>query len=148
MGEYAKNAGNFIVGRRTFELQLGQSQPTSSDEGNVANPFAGLDIVVISRNSQEIPGVKVVASPQEAIAYLEEKGHSTAVLAGGAHLHNSFLEQGLVDELILNFSPLLEGKGTNLLLSQDHYEYKEIELLDFQLIGSNIVQVRYSINRA
>ncbi|GGG85854.1 dihydrofolate reductase family protein [Paenibacillus radicis (ex Gao et al. 2016)] len=146
-GEFVKEAGNYIVGRRTFEALL-RNQPAPSSKDNAADPFAGIDIVVISRNFQELPGVKIVATPQQAIAYLQEKGHSTALLAGGVTLHNTFLEAGLVDELILNISPLLEGKGVNLLLNQERPEHKEIKLLDFKSIGSDIIQLRYAINPA
>lgn len=133
----AKAAGNFIVGRRTFEgMQAGG-----------ANPFAGLDIVVISQSVKEIPGVKVVGSPQEAIKSLQEQGYETALLAGGADLHNAFLSHGLVDELIFNVVPVLEGKGLNLLLDKGHYQYKDVQLLDFRSLGSGVVQLHYAVGR-
>jgi riboflavin biosynthesis pyrimidine reductase len=70
-----------------------------------------MDIVVLSKSVKEIPGAKVVESPQEALNYLQEKGYKTALLSGGAELHNAFLSQGFVDEIIFNVAPVLEGKG-------------------------------------
>ncbi len=49
---------------------------------------------------------------------MQEKGHTTALLAGDADLHNAFLDHGQVSELIFNVVPVLEGKGLNLLLDK------------------------------
>ncbi|MBD3917410.1 dihydrofolate reductase family protein [Paenibacillus sp. PR3] len=132
----AKAAGNFIVGRRTFEGMRGSGGP---------GPFADIDIVVVSNSAPEIPDVKVVRSPEEALIYLKEKGHQTALISGGADIHNSFLGQGLVDEVIFNVAPVLEGKGLNLLIDQENYRYQPVQLLDCRPLGSGIVQLRYAI---
>ena len=134
---HAKAAGNFIVGRRTFEgMQAGGG-----------NPFGEIDIVVISQSVKEIPGVKVAGSPQEALNYLQAKGHTTALLGAGADLHNTFLGQGLVDEVIFDIAPVLEGKGLNLLLDTDRYQYKDVQLLDFKSLGNGVVQLHYAVGQ-
>ncbi len=86
-----------------------------------------------------------MGSPQEALNYLQEKGHKTALLAGGADLHNAFLGHGLVDELIFNVAPVLEGKGLNLLLDKGHYQYKDVQLLDFKSLGGGVVQLHFAV---
>lgn len=129
-------AGSFIVGRKTFE----------SFAANGGGPFAGLDIVVVSQSVKAMPGVTVVGSPQEAISYLQAKGHTTTVLAGGAELHNTFLAQGMIDEVIFNIAPVLEGKGLNLLLDRDHYQYRNAQLLDFKSLGGGVVRLHYAIS--
>lgn len=134
--EHAQAAGNFIVGRRTFEGMQ------SSGSGGT---LAGMDIVVVSGSVKEIPGVTVVGSPSEALSYLRDKGYQTALISGGADLHNAFLGQGLVDELIFNVAPVLEGKGLNLLINTEEYQYKEVELLNFKSLGSGVVQLHYAI---
>ncbi len=134
---HAKAAGNFIVGRRTFEgMRTGGG-----------NPFGEVDIVVVSQSVKEIPGVKVAGSPQEALGYLQEKGHTTALVGAGTELHNAFLGQGLVDEVIFNIAPVLEGKGLNLLLDTEHYAYKDVQLLDFKSLGGGVVQLQYAISQ-
>lgn len=133
--DQVKATGNFIVGRRTFEgFQAGGE-----------SPFGDVDIVVLSKSIKDLPGVKVATSPQEALAYLQAKGHTTALLAGGADLHNTFLQQGLVDEVLFPIAPVLEGKGYNILLNQDHYQYKDIRLLDFKSLGGGVVRLHYEI---
>ncbi|WP_239616342.1 dihydrofolate reductase family protein [Cohnella mopanensis] len=134
----AKAAGNFIVGRRTFEGMRGNGGP---------GPFGEVDIVVISRNASEMPGVTVVGSPQEALDYLRQKGHQTALISGGADIHNSFLGEDLVDEVIFNVAPVLEGKGLNLLIDKENYRYKHVTLLDCKPLGGGVVQLRYAIER-
>ncbi|GHO70063.1 hypothetical protein KSC_089550 [Ktedonobacter sp. SOSP1-52] len=138
LGDFAaqvKAAGNFIVGRRTFEGM----------QASGGNPFGEVDIVVVSQSVKDIPGVKVVASPQEALGYLQEKGHTTTLLSGGADLHNAFLGQGLIDEVIFNVAPVMEGKGLNLLLDQDHYQYRDVQLLDCKPLGGGVIQLRYAL---
>lgn len=131
-----REAGNFIVGRRTFEnMQAG---------GN--GPFAGVDIVVVSQKRAAIPGVKIAQSPQDALAYLQAKGHQTALVGAGADLHNAFLAQGLADEVIFNIAPVLEGKGLNLLLDQHEYQYRDVRLLDCKPLGGGIIQLRYALD--
>ncbi len=131
----AKAAGNFIVGRRTFE---GMPAIGGTSRGDV-------DIVVLSRSAQDLPGVTCVTTPQAALTYLRSKGHTTALLAAGADLHNAFLSQGLVDEVIVDVVPVLEGKGLNLLLDTDRYQYKDVQLVDFKPLGGGVVQLRYSL---
>ncbi len=77
--------------------------------------------------------------------YLQAQGHTTALLGAGADLHNTFLAHGLVDELIFNVVPVLEGKGLNLLLDTDHYQYKDVQLVDFKSLGGDVVQLHYAV---
>lgn len=90
---HAKTVGNFIVGRRTFEGMQDTTRVSQTELENEGGPFGDIDIVVLSKSVKEIPGVKVVESAQEALNYLHEKGHKTALLSGGADLHNTFLRQ-------------------------------------------------------
>ncbi|MWC29178.1 dihydrofolate reductase family protein [Paenibacillus sp. MMS18-CY102] len=134
----AQAAGNFIVGRKTFEGMRGNGGP---------GPFAHIDIVVVSRSAAAIQGVKVVGSPEEALGYLKEKGYQSALISGGADIHNSFLDQNLVDEVIFNVTPVMEGKGLNLLIDTEHYQVKQVQLLDCKPLGGGVVQLRYAIDR-
>ncbi|MNY72755.1 5-amino-6-(5-phosphoribosylamino)uracil reductase [compost metagenome] len=77
--------------------------------------------------------------------YLQQKGHQTALISGGADIHNSFLGQGLVDEVIFNVAPVLEGRGLNLLIDKDNYQYMHVQLLDCKPLGGGVVQLRYAI---
>lgn len=130
--------GNFIVGRQTFEQF--QAQPRGA-----SNPFASTDIVVVSR-SLDVPGATVARSPEAALAHLRERGHGTALLAGGEQLHNAFLAAGLVDELIINVAPSLEGEGLRLLLPTGGFQ--ALQLLGSRELGGGVFQLRYALSKA
>lgn len=131
----ARAAGNFVVGRRTFE----------GFRAGGGNGLAGIDIVVVSTRELDIPGVARAASPEEALDHLARQGHATALLAGGERLHNAFLAQNLVDELIFNITPALESKGLNIVLQAG--QRQDVQLLACKDIGGGTVQLRYAINR-
>jgi dihydrofolate reductase len=133
---HAKNAGNFIVGRKTFEGMLAS--------GGVQD-LIDLDIVVVSSSNKKIPGVTIASSPQKALQLLKEKGYHTALLSGGADLHNSFLTKNLVDEIILNIAPVLEGKGLNLVINKTNYTFKPIQLLKVKSLGNDIINLHYKV---
>jgi dihydrofolate reductase len=116
----AQTYGNFIVGRRTFEAF--QAQPARAGADG-ESPFASTTIVVLS-TTLTIPGVQRAATPASALALVRERGHTAALLAGGEQLHNAFLADDLVDELILNVVPTLEDEGLKIALPkviQLHY---------------------------
>lgn len=144
---HAKAAGNFIVGRRTFEGMQDPNRVSQEEQTNADGPFAGMDIVVMSQSIPDHPGVTVVRSPQEALNYLQQKGYQTALISGGADIHNAFLTQGLVDEVVFNMAPVLEGKGLNLLIDQHSYRYQHVQLLDCKPLGCGVIQLRYAIER-
>lgn len=141
----AQTAGNFIAGRKTFEGMQDPSRVSQEEQAAAEGPFAGIDIVVVSKSASAIPGVTVVGSPREALSYLERRGHKAALIGGGADIHNSFLGEGLVNEVIFNVAPVMEGKGLNLLIDQENYRYRHVELLDCKPLGGGVVQLRYAI---
>lgn len=73
-------------------------------------------------------------------------GHSSALLAGGAQLHNAFLESDLVDELVLDIAPTLEDEGLKLHLPRG--AHRTLELLASKPLGGDLVQLRYALERS
>ncbi|MFC4873644.1 dihydrofolate reductase family protein [Negadavirga shengliensis] len=124
---HAKEAGNIVMGRRTYEIFGGD------------DTFAGLDVVVVSRTAS-FEGVKTVASLQEMLNYLGEKGYPQAFVIGGVTLHNALLTEGLIDELYINIESYI-AKGLDLGPTDDRFI--ELELIDHQHIGAGIVQIHY-----
>jgi dihydrofolate reductase len=135
--QQVKKAGCFIVGRKTFEAFRAGGGPN--------NPFADIDIVVVSSAGGQIDGATVVRTPKEAVAYLENKGHTVTLTSGGQQLHNSFLAEGLVDELIFNIAPVMESEGMKLLLPNGSYE--DLNLLNMQNLGNGVVQLHYELKK-
>jgi dihydrofolate reductase len=132
--KHAQATGNFIVGRATFEgFAAGGPNPS----------FAGMDIVVVSRKALSIPGVLCASNPREAIELLQRRGHQSALLSGGEMLHNTFLAEGLVTELILNFVPVIEGEGLSIHLPAGIHKVAELQAVS--KLGGGVTQMRYSI---
>lgn len=129
----AKSAGAFIVGRSTFE----------GFRASGAQMDPGIQIVVLTSHKLDMPGITSVKSPEQAITFLEGKGFDKVLLAGGAKLHTSFLNQNLVDEMILNIAPVLEDEGYKILLNKAGY--KHLKLLDSMLLDEGIMRLHYKL---
>jgi hypothetical protein len=39
----------------------------------------------------------------------------------------------------------MEGKGLNLLIDKDNYQYKDVQLLDFKSLGGGFIQLHYAV---
>ena len=125
-------AGNCIIGRKTYEEYVG-----------AGGSMGELTVVVVSRSKRDLAGATCVASPQEAIRHLEQKGFASALIGGGDSLLNGFLAEGLADEIVLNITPEMGGPGNHLLLPEARV--KPMELLDFRQIGEGILRLHYAM---
>lgn len=138
----AKTTRNFIVGRRTFEEF--RADPSRSAE-DAAQAFAELAIVVVSGTDPRLPGVEHAASPAGALKALEQRGYTSALVAGGETLINAFLAEDLVDELVINIAPSFDEEGLRLKLPAKRYQ--DLKLLGMQELGDGVAQLRYAIDR-
>jgi riboflavin biosynthesis pyrimidine reductase len=97
--------------------------------------------------SKNIPGLLEFRSdtPSGIIHYLEEQGYRSAVLAGGAKTNAVFLEENLVDEIIVTIEGLLFGKGIGMcdgLKTQ-----RELEIISVKQLSDRTVVVHYKVKR-
>ena len=94
---------------------------------------------------ETIPGSvePFTGTPQEAIALLESRGFTSAVIAGGSNVYSQFLNAGLVNELALTVEPTLFVDGIRLA---DKLE-KEISLapISIEKLGEQSILARYKI---
>lgn len=127
----ALEAGNCIIGRKTFEEYAGSG-----------GSLGAVEFVVVSRTAADIAGAAAVSSPRDAIRHLEQKGFASALVGGGDSLLNAFLDEGLADEIILNITPELAGPGNHVALSVP--QVKPLKLLDFRELGDGILRLHYS----
>jgi dihydrofolate reductase len=99
----------FLVGRRTYEVMLGQ--------GN-AGKMPGMAVVVFSRTLKpaDHPDVTIVSGDaREAVLALKRKAGKEIALFGGGDLFRSLLELGVVDTVEVAVIPVLLGGGIPLL---------------------------------
>ncbi len=133
--QHVAEAGNLVVGRRTFEQM----------RGHRAGGQFGAELVVVSRGLDCAEGASVAASPKEALALLESKGFRTVLLGGGAALYSAFLDEGLVDELYLNVAPLILGDGLRLAFGSR--SQTRLRSLGATSLGPDLVQLHYGADR-
>ncbi|MDR7131758.1 dihydrofolate reductase [Algoriphagus sp. 4150] len=130
LNKQALEAGNIVMGRKTYEI---------FNDGKV---FDGLDVVVVSTESI-LAEVQTARSPREALDYLNLKGYSSAFIIGGVTLANAFLAQNLIDEMVINIEPYLEE---GLKLKSSEGKFQNLQLLGFKEIEkSGIVQLHYKL---
>lgn len=142
---HVQATGNFIVGRRTFESFQARSaraeQPGATSPAPAALP--GSAVIVLVSSSLQIPGMPCAPSARAALALLRDRGHATALIAGGEQLHNAFLAEDLVDELVLNITPTLEDRGFKLVLPEGRR--RDVQLMGSKALGGGVVQLRYAL---
>lgn len=113
----AKECGNFIVGRKTYEAVK------NWDEGFGFDDLKGIQKVIISQDPdyKVDEGYTVAISPKDAISKLQ--GFESILVTGGSTINTAFIKEHLLDEVILNIEPVLIGKGVPLF-AQDNFSKK------------------------
>lgn len=132
---HVRRVGNVVIGRRTFDQM---------DSGDSAGAFAGIDVVVLSRQRSELPGAHPAGAPEEALRLLSDRGHAEALIGGGPTAYDAFLERELVDELILNITPVLAGPDSPFLPGS---RPAALQLLETRSLGDGEIQLHYQVSR-
>jgi len=135
--EQSKNAGNIIMGRNTYLA--------ASKSGYFPFPDV-LNVIVSHQKIKNKWGDKVLItkkSPKEIIKILEQKGFTTAFLAGGGQLNASFAKENLIDEIYFDVEPLVFGKGIKVFAEED-FEF-ELKLLETKKLNPNTIQLHYKV---
>jgi dihydrofolate reductase len=125
-------AGNLIIGSKTLET-------FQEHFGGIQQLFPGIEVVVLSRSSNETNGWKVVHSPEEAINYLQEKGFEEIVVGGGVQVYNIFLNRDMLTDIYFNYVPVIVGDGGNLGTATDLLT--RFEMMEHKLLDEGIVQI-------
>jgi len=132
-----KNAGNMIIGSRTYEIMR---------EGEEFKGLEDIRILVVSENAdfKTIANNHSVAkSPKDALAILEKEGFDKALVAGGGTLNASFMAENLIDEIYLDVEPVIFGRGIRLFREND-FEAK-LKLLEIKKLSGNEIQLHYQV---
>lgn len=136
--ELTRKTGCIIWGRKTHEV-------VKTWEQGYLNDIASITKVVVSsdKNLELEAGYVRANSPKDAVEKLENLGFKEALLTGGSGLNTSFAKERLIDEVILNFNPVLIGRGIPLFSPQE-FDLK-LKLIETKKITDNIVQVHYEV---
>ena len=138
--EVLRQHGCVIWGRKTH--QVVKTWPKS-----YFDDIKGIKVVVISTNpNYEVsPGFELASSPEAALKTLEKQGFKSVLLTSGATLNSAFAKLGLIDEVILNVEPIIEGKGIPLFKPED-FELN-LELIEMKKSKGKTIQLRYLVKK-
>ena len=82
-------------------------------------------------------------SPAEIAKMLIDKGHTEAVIIGGAMTSSSFVNAGLVNDIYLVIEPVLFGTGLALLRGVEMDV--ELKLLEVIKLNDSTIQLHYEL---
>jgi dihydrofolate reductase len=138
--DMARETGAMIWGRRTHEVVRGYGEQALA-------AFDGLYRIVVSHDASLHleTGWNVATSPQAAVAQLKAAGHEQALLGGGGTLNTSFVQDGLVDEIVIFMESVVVGKGIPVF-STDVLDLR-LDLVDLTRVDNELAQLRYTVRR-
>lgn len=139
-GKLAKEHGCFIIGRKTYEAV--QKWPYY----NYNDIEAKLKVVVSTGKDLKLaPPFLVVNSPKGAIEKAVAMNFESAILTGGSTINSAFLNENLIDEVVINIEPAIVGCGIPLFAEKDIK--KRLTFVESVRIANDILQVKYKVNK-
>ena len=125
------------MGRKTYSILAPDYLPLKEE---------GTTIVLTTNTKAKAANRTVVFTDEgakEIIGMLEQKGHTGAVIVGGAYAMTKFTEANLVHEIILVVEPALFGKGLPML---NEIEFtRNLTLISVTPLNSNTVKLHYAV---
>ena len=129
---FTQKAGVVIMGSKTFET--------------LDRPLPGRKVVILTRQKDRVaPWENVVftdLSPDNLLKSLEQEGYEHVVVSGGATINALFAKQGLIDEIILTYSPVIFGSGMPLLAGDVSMD---LALIKVSRMGENMIYAHYKV---
>lgn len=133
-----RKTGNFIIGRNAYDLFVKKNKLFKKEDPR---------IFVLSRNtslnSENLRVNYINFSPKRIIEFIDEEDYASTVILGGSKTASLFLKENLVDEIYINYEPLLLGKG-NKFFCELPLE-KRLEMISTNKISNNTIQVHYKV---
>ncbi|MGC2527164.1 MAG: dihydrofolate reductase family protein [Candidatus Acidiferrum sp.] len=141
MGEFFRSIDTILWGRKTHTKGL--------EMGMKASGFgAGIENYVFSRQPQETkePGFEFVREPIKTfVEKLRKKRGKNLWMMGGGEIIASFLDEGDIDEFIINVVPVLIGEGIPLI--QPRHRLIRLKLLSSKKFPDGMVTSHYRVLR-
>lgn len=133
------SAGIVPLGSRIFtDGHASQTILVTTDACSEAHRDAvaqtGARVVVLP---SEFPGARLQPVSLEALmAFLGEEGYMSVLCEGGAKLASSFINAGLVDELLLFVAPIILGRGAKRVFGQYPFDLPTAPRFKIESIGN------------
>ena len=100
-------------------------------------------VVISSRNMDLADSWLQFSTPIQAVDYLKSRDIENIIVGGGRQLGLKFIEDGLIDEIILDVYPILFGNGTGLLDGLD--KCIQLDLVTSENLGDGAIRNHYKL---
>jgi dihydrofolate reductase len=140
--EMLDSAEALLFGRITYEMMAAYWPSASPDP--IADRMNALPKLVFSKTLERADWSNtrlIKQNTAHAISALKKAARKNLVILGSAHLANSLIAIGLVDELHVMICPILLGSGKSLALGTDAVH--RLELISSLTRQSGVVDLRY-----
>ncbi|GAB4046622.1 dihydrofolate reductase family protein [Spirosoma litoris] len=139
MTDFLARIDALFMGRKTYELLTNPDEPASNYS------FPDYQRCVFSNTLQEVEsGFELIRGDMKTqVSELKSQPGKDIWLFGGADLTAAFLEEGLVDELLLAIHPIILGGGKPLFTKIK--ERINLTLINSKTYSSGLVSVSYKL---
>lgn len=128
-----------VMGRKTYDW--------ITDQGNMDEyPYKDRNSYVFTRSPQENTEYAqfIHGEPEDFVKQLKQQAGKKIWLVGGGQLVSSFIEKGLIDEMIITVAPKIIGKGIPLFLQRN--EKVNLSLKGVQTFNQ-FVEMHYMVEK-
>lgn len=139
MLEFLKEYDVLIWGRKTWDNIISWGE-------EYLEALKDINIIILSNSKSrkaEAPNVIYCNSVEDCLKVCEEKNFNKLFISGGAKINNSFMEEEIVDEIILNYNPYVLNKGIPLF--DGKFFENKLKLKKVVKEKDDILQVYYSV---
>lgn len=132
--DFCKSVKVLVIGKNTYDIM-----PSTEF-------VKGCLYVILTHNVPKHPKIKnslfTDKSPKEIIAMLRKKGYKHIGIGGGSKINSLFLNENLIDELIIDVEPVILGSGIKLF---DKVSEKKFELIKTTKLSKQEMQLHYRV---
>jgi len=135
--EFCKKNRNLIIGKNTY---------------NIMPPDEFINeclYVVMTKFAPKQPKIKNIIftdkSPIEVIKLLCDKGYKNICVGGGGMINSSFLNDGIIDEIILDIQPVILGEGIKIFPNTKIQN--NLKLIETKQLSEQEIQLRYRVKK-
>ncbi|QIP13069.1 hypothetical protein G8759_10730 [Spirosoma aureum] len=128
-----------IMGKTTYDILAPNYLPLQNE---------GTTVVLTTHKQAKSDNSTVVftqGSPSEIVQMLTDKGHTEAVIIGGAMAMSEFVNAGLVNDIYFVMEPVLFGNGLPLLKGVE-MDFK-LNLLEVTKLNNSSLQLHYELQK-
>ena len=137
MSDFMKSIDTKVLGRRTFEKSLRLGARFDSGDRTIVFSHQAPPVNVPS-------GVEFATEPiGPFVRNLREQPGKDIWLMGGGEIIASFLDERVIDEFIINVTPVFIGDGIPLIARR--HRHLPLDLISTQRFEDGVVQLHYHV---